>query len=315
MNALRAKWHEAGPPVRAVALLVAFVVAVNVAFAALGAVTGGSAPGGPAASAFATGDDGLAAYADLLRRDGRTVTRLRSRLDDGALPPNAILVVAEPEGLTGGELTAVAAFVDAGGHLVVAGPTAAPLVVRLLGAPLGSRETADRAATPLVPASEVTGVERVVGHASALESTGPAVPILGDAFGRPVAALASVGAGRVVVIADAGPLMNANLARADNAAFGLASAGGRQEVIFAEAQHGYGRGASGLSAIPERWRWAMGGLAVAALVGVWSRGRRFGPPEADARTLAPSRQLYVTAVATALAKTGTPADVLERGPR
>jgi hypothetical protein len=110
----------------------------------------------------------------------------------------------------------------------------------------------------------------------------------------------------VVAVADASPLQNRLLARADNAAFGLAIAGGAgRPVAFAEAQHGYGR-SSGLGAIPSRWRWAIAGGFLAAIVWMWSRGRRLGPPDDIERPLPPARRAYVDAMAGALARTRQP---------
>ena len=75
----------------------------------------------------------------------------------------------------------------------------------------------------------------------------------------------------------------AQLARADNAAFGLAAAGaGGRPVAFLETVHGYGE-ATGLAALPARALWVLAGLALAALALVWSMARRLGPAEDEAR--------------------------------
>jgi hypothetical protein len=76
-------------------------------------------------------------------------------------------------------------------------------------------------------------------------------------------------------------------------------------VAFAEAQHGYGR-RSGLGAIPARWRWALAGGFSAAIVWMWSRGRRLGPPDDIEPTVPPARRAYVDAMAGALARTRQP---------
>jgi hypothetical protein len=54
------------------------------------------------------------------------------------------------------------------------------------------------------------------------------------------------------------------------------------------------------------WRWAFGGLLLALLAGMWSVGRRFGPPEDESRQLAPLRGDYVDALGASLARTGRP---------
>jgi hypothetical protein len=127
-----------------------------------------------------------------------------------------------------------------------------------------------------------------------------------------VVTVANVGAGRAVLLADASPLQNRLLDQADNAALGLALAGppGRR-VVFAESVHGYGR-ATGLAALPERWKWALIGLLLAAIAWVASRIRRLGPAEEETRALPPPRRAYVDAVAATLARTRTPAIAAER---
>ena len=141
------------------------------------------------------------------------------------------------------------------------------------------------------------------GEGGAWEELGGALPILATPAG-PVAAVAEQDAGRAVLLADAAPLHNDALARADNAAFGLAAAGGADRpVVFLETVHGYGE-ATGLAALPGRALWVLAGLALAALALVWSMARRLGPAEDEARALAPPRRDYVEALAAALAATG-----------
>jgi hypothetical protein len=79
--------------------------------------------------------------------------------------------------------------------------------------------------------------------------------------------------------------------------------GERRTVAFLETVHGYGE-STGLAALPARALWVLAGLALAALALVWSMARRLGPPEDEARMLAPPRRDYVEAVAAALAASG-----------
>lgn len=131
-----------------------------------------------------------------------------------------------------------------------------------------------------------------------LLATGPLVPVAG-AGTRPTVLVGAVGEGRVVALADAGPLQNVSLGQADNAAFALAAAGDRDRpVVFVESVHGYG--ASGLDAVPAAWKWAAAGLVVALLAGLWAAGTRFGPAEPGARALRPPRRDHVEAVAAGL---------------
>ena len=155
-------------------------------------------------------------------------------------------------------------------------------------------------------APEVAGIAEVVtaGEGS-WSDVGETDAILGGR-GRTLATVADLGSGRVVMLADPSPLQNRLLDRVDNAAFALQITGEGAPVRFAEGQHGYGD-ATGLRAIPSRWKWALAGLAVAALIGAVAAGRRLGPAEETARELPPPRRVYVDAVAEALARTRQPA--------
>jgi hypothetical protein len=278
------------------------VLALNLLTAGVTVITGGSGPGGPTSSSYATAGDGLAAYAELLARHGHPVERLRTTLDDAALDPGATLVLADPKDVSLEEGRALAGFVAAGGRLVAAGANAAPVLSGLLG---GSPEWDDasvRSARVIVPAPEVAGVTMVESAGGgAWARAGGSLPLLGDGD-RLLATVVSVGQGRVVALADASPLQNRLLARADNAAFALALVGEGRPVAFAEAAHGYGR-RTGLGALPSRWRWAMAGGFLAAVVWMWSRGRRLGPPDDVERPSPPPRRAYVDAMAAALART------------
>jgi hypothetical protein len=100
------------------------------------------------------------------------------------------------------------------------------------------------------------------------------------------------------------------LERADNAAFGLALAGDPgTPAYFAEGVHGYGT-ETGIGAIPDRWKWVLGGLTLAALLWMVAIGRRLGPPEEEERMLPPPRRAYVDALATTLARTKQRADAV-----
>jgi len=115
----------------------------------------------------------------------------------------------------------------------------------------------------------------------------------------------------VYLLADSSPLQNRLLAKADNAALGLALAGPQaRPVEFLESYHGYGR-SSGLSALPLSWKLLLGGLALAALVYVVARGRRFGPPQAEGRELPPPRREYVDSLAASIARSRSRADAVE----
>lgn len=306
-------WRGLRPWARAVVVAVVVGLGLKVGLAGIETVTGGSGPGGPRSSSYATSGSGLAAVAQLLEDAGHPVRRLRTGLDRADLDPSGTLIVADLAGGTPAEADAVARFVAAGGRLVTAGTGSAGLLAAVAGDAPVVEEAPAGTARPLVPVPEVAGVATVVstgfesfGTAGPTGEGGGALPILAGRRGV-LAVVAAVGAGRVVALADASPLHNRLLARADNAALalGLAGGGGRP-VAFAEAHHGYGT-ATGLDALPRAWKWAFGVGFVAVLVAMWAKGRRLGPAEVLERPLPPPRRAYVDAVAATLARTGEPA--------
>ncbi len=94
-------WRSMRPGPRALTAAVLLVIALNVLVGAVTVVTGGTGRGGPTSSSYATADDGLAAYAELLARRGHPVERLRVSLDRAALERLAphVETIAEAEGL------------------------------------------------------------------------------------------------------------------------------------------------------------------------------------------------------------------------
>jgi hypothetical protein len=293
----------------AVASVVGVVVAANVALAAVASLV--EEPSGPPSSSYATAPDGAAAYAELLRRNGHAVRRIRTPLAEAELDPATTVVVLDPGVLPREDGESLARFVEGGGVLVAGGERPGGWVQGLLDeAPSWSPEGATTA-EPLVPVPEAGGVRRLQADGTgSWEEAGEAVPLLaGD--GRVLAVVASRAGGRMTLLADTSPFRNRLLPRADNAAFALAVAGGRDRPVhFVESVHGYGRG-TGWRAVPSRWRWALGGLVVAALVLIWARGRRLGPAEAEVRDLPPPRRDYVESLAAVLARTKRPGDAAE----
>jgi hypothetical protein len=266
-------------------------------------------PEGPDSSAYATAPAGLAAYADLLARRGIRVERRRRAVADGAPPAKGTLVVLDPRAVEPEEAGAIAKWVREGGRLVAGGARGAAWLEPRLAAPLPFRAAADRRDAPvLAPVPETAGVRTVSPvEGGALDRVGGALPLLGPSD-APLAALTLAGRGRIVVLADASPLQNRGLARADNAAFALALATPGETVTFLETVHGYGD-ATGLGALPAGARWGLLGLLLAGLAFAWSHARRIGPPQDTERPLPPPRGDYVNALAGSLARTRRPAEV------
>lgn len=279
---------------RVIAGIVAFFVVLNVVALVVSFLR--PEPGGADGSAYATQPQGAAAYAELLQRNGHPVTYRRAPLDAGRLDPAATIVVLDAPQLARAERAALAAFLRAGGRLVAGGADAGRGVVARAPrwVPRGPRR-----ARPAVAVPETRSVRAVVsagrGGFSALRGALPAL-------GRDPALLAvpRAGRGRALLLADSAPLQNRLLASADNAALGLALAGpAARPVVFAESPHGYGR-ATGLAALPVRWRIALAIGALAGLLWLGSRARRLGPPEQTGEPPPPARREHVEALALAL---------------
>jgi hypothetical protein len=309
MNARTGAWRRIHPAVRAVIVVVVLVVVVNIVLSLVDSSTRGSDDTAPRSSSLSTGRDGLAAYAELLRRNEHDTEAQRGDVTTGALASADTLVVLDPVGLSKGEERAVRRFVEGGGRLLAGGTGATGLLATVFADPPVWSSAGVRDAQPVGSAAEVSGLRavRTAGEGS-WSQPGATTPALGNAS-RTLATVASVGRGRVAALADPSPLQNRLLGTADNAGFGLLVAGDGRAVAFAEGAHGYAN-ASGLGAIPGRWQAALVGLTLAALLGVVAAGRRLGPAEDAARPHPPARRDYVDAVADTLARTHQPAQAI-----
>ena len=259
--------------------VVAVVVAANLVLRFIGSITGGT-PGGPRSSSYATSRAGTAGFAELLGRAGHPVAQVRRPPHSSPPSPRATVFLLDPPAVAPRDTQALRSFVRAGGRLVASGLS----------------QDAMRELVVSVP-RRAEGSRRVQVRRLEVETDGAAA-------WRPDGFVAErrVGRGRVFLLADSSPLQNRLLTRADNAALGLALAGSRaRPVAFLESYHGYGR-SSGLAALPLAWKLLLGGLALAALVYMLARGRRFGPPQPEGRELPPPRREYVDALAASLAR-------------
>ena len=263
-------------------------------------------PGGATSSAYATSPDGLAAYAEVLRRTGRAVSELRGAPADARLDPSQTVIALDPNRLTTDDVDRLRGFVQAGGRLVVGGTNPGRWLGELLSDPPKWSSTGSRSATATSP-PEIEGIGGVVGAGEgSFVTSGQTKPAL-EVPGGSLMTTAQLGSGQVALLADASPLHNAYLDQADNAALGdrLAGAPGRG-VSFLEGIHGYGTG-SGLSALPVRWKWAIVGLLLAAAAWIAARFRRLGDPDPAPRPSVPPRRAHVEALALALERTRQPA--------
>jgi hypothetical protein len=301
LRALPAGWRVA-------LVFVSVVLALN-AIAAIGNRIAPE-PTGPPFSSYSTTADGTAALAELLERRGREVQRLRGDLTDASLDPDATVFVLGAGRLTSDEAAVLREFAERGGRLVAGGPN--PHWLDPIPGDLPDWSSGGSGALrPLVPAPEVRGVRSVSAAGfGTWESGSPALPLLGGDTG-PVLLAERLGEGRALLMADVSPIQNAALDEGDNAALALGLAGeASRKVIFVEGVHGFGE-SRGLAALPDDWKWALAGLGLAGLMGVWAMGRRFGPPEDERRPLPPPRRRFVDAQALTLARTGRPQEAAE----
>jgi Domain of unknown function (DUF4350) len=277
-----------------VGVLAAAVVAVNLVLREVDQAT--RDPGGPESSSYATAPGGVAAYTELLRRYGHPVVRVREPLADAQLDARATLVMLEPREVSDADAEAVRGFLERGGRLLAGGEAPRWLAPIVPDSPPWQPRATTRAVATAVPG---VGIVRTAAVGTWRTDDG----VLVESGVAAVAVERRVGAGTAVLLADPSPLQNRLLGEADNAALGLAFAGSSgRPVAFAESVHGYGP-SSGIAAIPTRWWWVFGGLALAAIVLALARGRRLGPPERRGRELPPARAEYAEAVATQLART------------
>ncbi|HEX8052819.1 MAG TPA: DUF4350 domain-containing protein [Thermoleophilaceae bacterium] len=263
-------------------------------------------PSGPPYSSYSTSADGAAGLAELLERQGRAVEQLRGDLSGTEIDPDATVFVLGADRLAASEMRVLRSFLERGGRLVGGGPDPHWLSgiadVTGMWSEGGSREL-----RPLVPAPEVRTVDEVRADGfGTWRVDAPGLPILGGESGS-VLLSKRVGAGRALLMADVSPLQNRSLDEGDNATLALALAGERsRKVIFVEGVHGFGE-SRGLAALPDDWKWALIGLGLAGLAGIWAIGRRLGPPEDERRPLPPPRRRFVDAQALTLARTRDPA--------
>ncbi|MDQ1479568.1 MAG: hypothetical protein QOI44_429 [Actinomycetota bacterium] len=282
------------------------IIAVNVLAKGVDRAVGGNEPSGVPGSSYGTQSTGLAAAASLFTHYGHPVLRQRGSLARATLDPTITVFVIEPQTLTDDDDATLLEFMSRGGRLVIGGSD--PFYLRRLRDhppewdPAGLRSYTEIA--PILGARRVeaagNGVWTSAGSGTVFAHTGDAALLTEE----------QVGLGEMFFLADASPLENAYLGRADDAAFALGLAGNASRpVAFAEGTHGFGE-ARGLSAIPTPWKLALLLLAGAAVVLAWSRSRRFGPPDRPARDLPPPRAEYVRALAVTLERARDPGAAL-----
>jgi hypothetical protein len=295
------------PRTRAAAAAGAVLVLALLAVQAVTSLSGvfGDGPRGPAGSSYATGPEGLSSYAGLLRAQGREVVQRRRALDiDDALDPAGTVVVLDAPALAPEEARALRRFVAAGGRAVVGGSDPGRWLPALLDHPPVWAGGGNPACHPVLRIPEARGVTDVVLAGSGQWATaGESLPFLA-CQGRISATVASpFGArgGRVVLLADSGPLQNRFLSARDDRALGLAVVGPRRRVVFAEQVHGFGAPA-GVLGLPAAARAALLTGVLAALLAVTARAARPRSTVPPLTGPVPQRLELATAVAARVAR-------------
>lgn len=305
MSALR-RFRRWPPLAIGSALLAAFV-----GLWLLGSALGGE-PGGPASSSYATGAEGVAAWASLLGRYGHPVTELRAPLSSARLDPADTVILLEPDALLHSEGVRLLAFVRRGGRLVYGSSEPVRTLPALLPSPPLWSAPSPAGALPAASAgASVAGVEAVstAGAGQWVQRAGFSAPLESVGGGGALLLERRLGAGELALLADPSPLQNRLLASASNARFALDLAGARSRpAVFVESVHGFGE-STGLAAVPTSWWLAFAGLALAGVLSILARGRRLGPAEEPDVDAQPPRGAYAEALSRLLARTRPPEEL------
>ncbi len=286
-------------------LILAGAVASLLALTLLGEAFGRE-PTGPVSSSYATNADGLAAWAQLLIRDGHTVVQLRTSLQRARLDPRGTVIVLDPSSLLHSEGERLLTFVKEGGRLLIGGHEPQSTLPALLSSPPKWAPTGEAQLLPADSgAASVAGDGEVAsaGEGEWTESHGYTAPLRGAHAHGPLLER-TMGKGTLALLADASPLQNRLLASDDNAQFALDLSGqDRQPVVFVESVHGYGP-SRGFAALSTRWWVACAGLLLAGLLWSVARGRRLGVAEPAGEQAQPPRADYVHAMSLLLRRIG-----------
>jgi hypothetical protein len=287
-------------------VVVGGVIIFNLLAQGVDRAVGGDKPSGATGSSYATAPGGLAAFGSLLAHYNHGMTQQRGSIAQNPPSSDATVFVIEPTEVTRDDADTLLQFVTAGGRLVVGG--AAPFYLHNLSDK--PPEWRADGATSWTASDPILGNVRDIEGAGvgSWSSAGAGTVVVGS-NGSALLTRDHVGQGEILFLADPSPLENAYLATGDDAAFGLSLAGAGRPVVFPEGVHGYGT-SRGLAAIPDRWKIALALVAAAALALMWSRARRFGPPDRNSRALPPARAEYVRAVSISLERTHDPAGAL-----
>jgi hypothetical protein len=254
------------------------------------------------ASAQRASPSGVRALYLTLERLGIPVAQRQAPLADAGPLPTALVLLEPSLPLTPREVANVRAMVEAGGTLIYAAGFEQGLLAEFgLGTTWLRREAGGYASLTAAPVPHrlTAGMDSVAGFHMILvasdDGPAPGTPLLTVEDTVPVALELTVGAGRVIVLADVEPLTNAEIG-GSGAALLLARLGAElatpeRPLVFGEFHHGLKR----RGVLPALGRF-LGGrpaghallqLGAVALLGLLAAGRRFGEP---VRAPPPSRR-------------------------
>jgi len=283
---------------------------VSAVLVALGVVAASARSQGAPLDPNGTGVEGAKAMVLLLERYGAHVT---VQPDVPGPGDNGAVVLRDQ--LDTRRRAAIAAWVRAGGHLVVADPTS-PLQV---GAPTqvtGGLTSHDLTLTGPCDVQGVDGsLDRVAVGPSLLLRIPPGTTAAKTCFDTETAdrerasflVSVPVGSGTVTGLGGAGVWINQRLDQQDNAALAvglLAPAGGARVDVLVASHAGSGT-RSLLDLLSPRIKWALIMLVVAYGLVVWWQGRRFGRPIPETGPVQLAGSEIVVAVGELMARTGS----------
>lgn len=285
--------------------LVAISLVYQVSASFLSGITGSPNAQSGQGSSYDTTASGSAAFARLLSINGHQVDRLTSKLSPESVHSFGDLFSLGATSWSSASTRAVEALLAHGDTVTLSGHVASMAVLKSI-APASKvtwSSLSAGAVTSFATSPLVAGVERVDSPGSGtfvVSHAGPGLVVLARGSGG-VLALEVDRGGLLVLLASSSPLWNQNLARSDNAAFGLNLAGPSHSVVaFDEYAHGVGVPGKGLASLPGPWRWGLAAVLLSLFVWIISAARRFGPTQATERKMLPPRIGYVNAMATRL---------------
>ena len=252
-DARRAGTHERRPPARHLGVALAVLIALRVA----GELTrDGSAAQGPPGSSYAYGEYGASAYAACWGALGRQVARLRDRPRDLDLDPRSTVVVLCPDVITPDDAAALGRLLAVAAALIADDSCRARWLARSSGPPSWS-DARSMSLTRSPRARDLRRAHDRIRRRRPLRQRRLRSPRRSATRPRRSPPSGACGAGRVVLLADASPLLNGRLAERDDAASRSASQVPAGRSRSSRACTGkVGRG--GWGALPGRFRGALG---------------------------------------------------------